>query len=543
MWRFVLALALILIAQSPSAQTIDAGRKLIYYERWQAAQNHFEELIKKDLSNEDAYYWLMRVLIEKGKLSDARKLKDQRHAYLAAHPKDKKGNLEMVAEAAMLYKEKDSIAARKLFDEVIDRTKSKDAAILTQIVSVLLNSRSTDYAFMLDLLEKAEKKEKNDPEISLLKGDIYRWLGNGGKAVQAYEEGIAKEPNCAKASYNIGKIYLTQNNAELYLRYFNNAISMDPNYAPPYYELYYHYYYKDVNKAGEYLNNYIANVDPSIENEYYLTDLYYASSKSKEAIDKGLDLLKQEGEKAKPRLYKLIAYSYEALGDSVKALEYIEDYFKKEIDSNYVAKDFELRARLLARVDSNTSRVIADLEKAFAMDTLVKNKIDYATSIVAAYKKENDKHNQALWQGNLYRLKENPSNIDLYNWGLSHYLAGEFKVADSIFAAYSIKYPDHIHGYYWRAKSNAILDSTMESGAAVPLYEKVIELGHADSLRNKSFLVAAYGYIGAYAANVKKDYEQALENFEKILAIDPQNTDARKYSEILEKRVATEPEK
>ncbi len=543
MCRLVSTLALIFIAQTSFAQTIDAGRKFIYYERWQAAQNHFEEIIKKDPTNEDAYYWLTRVLLEKEKIADAKKLMQQRRAYLTDHPKDKKGNLDIVAEAAILYKEKDSIAARKLIDEVIDKTKSKDAAILTQIVSVQLGSRSTDYAFMLDLLEKAEKREKNDPEISLLKGDIYRWLTNGGKAVQAYEEAIARQPNNAKASYNIGKIYLTQNNVEMYLRYFNNAISMDPHFAPPYYELYYHNYYKDVNKAGEYLNTYIANVDPSIENDYYLTDLYYASSKSKEAIEKGLGLLRQEGEKAKPRLYKLIAYSYEMLGDSSKALEYIEDYFKKEVDTNYVAKDFELRSRLLAKIPGNTERVLADLEKALSMDTLSKNKIEYVSAIIGIYKKEGDKHNQAIWQGRLYQLKENPSNIDLYNWGLAHYLAGEFQQADSVFQFYSTKYPDHIHGYYWRAKSNAIIDSSMETGAAVPLYEKVVELAYADSIKNKSFLIQAYGYLGAYAANVKKDYELALHNFERILLLDPQNSDALRYSEILEKRVSTEPEK
>src|SRR4030095_441805 len=191
----------------------------------------------------------------------------------------------------------------------------------------------------------------------------------------------------------------------------------------------------------------------------------------------------------------------------------------------------------------NTDKVIADYEKAFAMDSLPKNKADYATSIIAVYKKEGKKHDQAVWQGKLFSLKENPTNIDLYNWGLAHYLAGDFKEADTVFAAYSVKYPEHIHGYYWRAKSNAILDSTMETGAAVPLYEKVIELGHTDSLKNKSFLVVAYGYLGAYAANVKKDYGEALENFEKILELDPANADAKKYSEILEKRVATEPEK
>ncbi len=535
MQRFVAAFCILLIANSVNSQTIEAGRKLFYYERWNGAQAHFEGMIKKDPSNAEAQYLLVRSLLNLDKLAEAKALPKK--------PREKQQPLETIAEAAIAYKEGDSASARRIIDEVIAKTKSKDPFALTQAVAVMLEGKSKDYNYMLDLLHRAEKKDPVSWEISHLRGDVYRRLTNGGKAVQAYELSITKWIGDAKAAYNIGKIYLTLGDPELFLKYFNNAIMRDPLYAPPYYELYYYYYFKDVNKAAENLKLYIENVEPSIENEYYLADLYYVSSKPKEAIEKAQSLLTQEGDKAKPRLYKLIAYCYEALGDSAKALEYVENYFKKEVDSNYVAKDYDLRARLLATVPGNTDKVIADYEKAFVIDTLPKNKAEYATAIVNVYKKEGKKHEQAVWQGKLYSLKPNPTNVDLYNWGLAHYLAGDFKEADTVFAAYSNKYPEHIHGYYWRAKSNAILDSTMETGAAVPLYEKVVELGHVDSLKNKSFLVAAYGYLGAYAANVKKDYGEALENFEKILEIDPANADAKKYSEILEKRVATEPEK
>ena len=524
MQRFVAAFCILLIAKSVSSQTIEAGRKLFYYERWNGARAHFEGMIKKDPSNAEAQYLLVRSLLNLDKLSEAKALPKK--------PRDKQQPVETVAEAAIAYKEGDSTSARKIIDEVVAKTKSKDPFALTQIVAVMLEGKSKDYNYMLDLLDKAEKKDAASWEISHLRGDVYRRLTNGGKAVQAYELSITKWIGDAKASYNIGKIYLTLGDPELFLKYFNNAIMRDPLFAPPYYELYYYYYFRDVNKAAENLKLYVENVEPSIENEYYLADLYYVSSKPKEAIEKAQSLLTQEGDKAKPRLYKLIAYSYEALGDSAKALEYVENYFKKEVDSNYVAKDFELRARLLSTIPGNTEKVIADYEKAFTIYTLVN-----------VYKKEGKKHEQAVWQGKLYSLKANPTNVDLYNWGLAHYLAGDFREADTVFAAYSNKYPEHIHGYYWRAKSNAIIDSSMETGAAVPLYEKVVELGHADSLKNKSFLVAAYGYLGAYAANVKKDYGEALENFEKILEIDPANADAKKDSEILEKRVATEPEK
>jgi len=79
------------------------------------------------------------------------------------------------------------------------------------------------------------------------------------------------------------------------------------------------------------------------------------------------------------------------------------------------------------------------------------------------------------------------------------------------------------------------MDSAMEQGLALPFYAKVIEMGSTDSIKNKSLLIQSYGYIGAYQANVKKDFPIALENFQKILQLDPANTDAIKYRDILKK--------
>ena len=80
----------------------------------------------------------------------------------------------------------------------------------------------------------------------------------------------------------------------------------------------------------------------------------------------------------------------------------------------------------------------------------------------------------------------------------------------------------------------------MESGLAIPYYEKVIEMASADTVQNKSLLIQAYGYIGAYYANVKKDYDMALANFDKILQLDADNADAIRYRDILLKWVQAE---
>ena len=541
MKQWTVTVMILLVATIGFSQSIEEGKKLMYYGRSGGAEKVFEKLIANNPSNVEAYYWLTEVLIEEEKVEDAKALDKKLDEYVASHPDVERNMLDQIREAQLLLQSGDGAGANQIFDEVLKRTKVKDAEVLVAIVRAWLHTKNPDYARLLYFLEKAERRDKNNPVIYSLRGDVYRRLGEGGKAVQSYNEALQKNGSFAEASYKMGKIYLTQNNPEMFLKYFNEAVAKDPAYAPAYYELYYYYYFRDVNKAREYLDKYIASTDPSVENDYMLTDLLFASQKPKEAIDKASKLLQSEGEAAKPRLYKLIAYSYNALGDSAQALQYMQQYFSREHDSNYVAKDYELMANLQSKFPGNEEAVIRNLELAMQMDTVKANKANYASQLVEVFKKKDDKQNEAKWLGEVYALKEDPTNLDLYYWGMAHYSAGEFDKADEVFRQYTEKYPEHVQGFYWRAKSNALIDSTMENGMAIPYYEKVIEMASTDSVKNKSLLIQSYGYLGAYQANVKKDFELALENFEKILVLDPGNNDALKYRDILRKWVKAEP--
>ena len=53
----------------------------------------------------------------------------------------------------------------------------------------------------------------------------------------------------------------------------------------------------------------------------------------------------------------MIAYSYAALGDSVQALESMNRYFDREDPSEFVAKDFELKAKLLEKTNPPSSGI------------------------------------------------------------------------------------------------------------------------------------------------------------------------------------------
>ncbi len=506
-------------------QSIEEAKQHIYHDRLQSA----EQVLQKVLPQEkEAYYWLTEVYLEDNKLDKAKSLLNSNTDILGAHP------LNKVAYGSLLLAENKPAEAKQQFDAALKEAKRKtENDVIKAIAHAHVEYKAGDANTAINLISQIKEKEL-DAEAITLRGDAYRKLNQGSQAAKAYMEALIKDEKYAQAAYNLGKIYMTQQNTEQFVKYFNQAIEADPKFAAAYYELYYHNYFRDVNKAKEYLDLYIANTDPSIEHQYMKTDLMYASSRYDEAIADANAILEKEGENTKPRLYKLLAYSYDAKGDSTKAFELLNTYFARETDSNIVAKDFDLQAKLYKKMDQDSLAAIS-WTKAVAIDTVENYKVEYMQQLAQLYKENNNRSQEAEWLGKIFETKKDPNNLDLYNWGLAHYAASEFSKADEVFGKYTDKYPDQVYGFYWRAKSRAQIDSTMEQGLAVPDYKKVAEIAETDKDKNKSLLIQAYGYLGAYEANITKDYTAALAWFEKVLEVQPENNDAQKFADILKK--------
>ena len=95
-----------------------------------------------------------------------------------------------------------------------------------------------------------------------------------------------------------------------------------------------------------------------------------------------------------------------------------------------------------------------------------------------------------------------------------------------------------MYGHYWAFRSKSVIDSTMEGGLAVPDCTNFITIAEKDKVKNKNTLITAYGYLAGYNANIKKDFPTAIGYLDKILEVDPTNTDASKNKEILQKAAA-----
>ena len=530
------------------AQSVDQGKKFLYYERYKSANDVFDKILASNPNNIDAVYWKGQTLLSSKDSAAAGDL------YSKALQTNGNAPLLLAGMGGVELRLHKAPDAKAHFEAALSLSKSKDINVLNAVANANIDARDGDAAYAIEKLNLATQiKNFNNPETYLLLGDAYRKQIDGGNAVQSYQKALTLDPKLAEAKFKIGKIYETQNNREFFLQAFEDAIQMDPNYAPAYHELYYYYATHDVNKAVTYLDKYISVSDPGPDMEYAKADLLFVSSKFAEAKEKALGLITSLGDKVNPRLYKMIAYVNDTLNDLAGAKQYIDTYFTKQDPAAVLPADYEERGHIKGKSPDSTVSLTAfdDYKQAIKLDTLPENKAKYAAEATDLAKKLGNKKALAEVAGIAYASKKDPVNTDLYNWGIANYQAGNYKTADSIFCgAYESKYPTEIYGYLWCARSKQAQDDTLNSqGLAVEAYQKLAEVargldstakvaGSADSTKYKTQVINSYFYLASYYNDIKKDKPIAISYMEKVLEVDPTNTTADKVIKALNAKPA-----
>ncbi|OQP61039.1 hypothetical protein A3860_04790 [Niastella vici] len=517
------------------AQSVEQGRKFLYYERYKSARENFEKVLAANPNNIDATYWLGQTMLEQKDTVAAKAL------YKKALEQNGNAPLILVGMGELELREGKTNDARQRFETAISLTKGKEVEVFNAIGRANVDTKAGDAMYAIEKLNLATQiKGFKDPETYLIMGDAYRKLIDGGNAIISYNKALTLDPKMAAVKYKIGKIYLTQRNTELFLTNFDEAIKLDPAYKPAYFELFYYWYYRDVNKAAPYLESFASNSDQGPETEYLKTDFLYASGKFAEAKDKANGLITQYGAKVEPRMYKMVAYVCDTLKDMSCANKYMADYFAKQNPDDVVSADYEEMANINLKTPGQEAQAFVNLQKAIEKDTVVENKVKYITKAAALAKKMGDRKQEANWLGEAYKLKKEPSQTDLYNWGYANYQAANYATADSLFCGiYQSKYPDQIFGYLWCARAKQAMDTAMTTGIAVAPYEKLAEMAtKLDSVKFKSQIINSYMYLAQYYNDAKKDAKTALSYVEKILAIDPSNQFANAAKPALQKQLS-----
>jgi len=530
--RVSLLAAVLLSGQMIWAQTVEQGQKFFYYERYLSAKDAFEKTVAAKAGNVEAIYWLGQSLLE---LNQPKAAKDLYQNTLSTN-----GNAALVlagmGHIELIEGKKDD--ARQRFEMAISLTKGKSVDVLNAVGRANALAPAGDATYAIEKLNQATSiKGFKDPEVFINMGNAYRKLADGGGAVTSYGKALDIDPKYAAAKYYIGKVYLSQDNREAFLPNFEEAIQMDPTFAPAFRELYFFYYFRDVNKAIDYLEKYVSNTDQTPEIEYERTSVFYAARKYQEAIDRANAILAAQGASANPKYHRLIAYSFESLGDSVKALNKINEFLGLAPAEMILPADYALRGNLLLKMVGQEEAGLASLKMALDKDTNRIAKLELADKTSTLLEKRGNLPLAADWKLKAYSFNKAPSKQDLFYTGYAFIKAQRYVTADSLFGIYSTSYPDEVYGHYWQARAQLSMDTTGENGKAVPHFTKFIEIAEKDPVTNKSTLITAYGYMASYSANVLKDKTAAIAYFDKILGIDPANADAQKFKEILQKQL------
>ena len=542
-----ISLSLIAVAVSAGAllaQSVEQGKKFLYYQRYKSAKDQFDKVLAANPNSLDAVYWLGQTLLRDKNQAAAKDLYQKTLMANGAAP------IVLVGMGHIELLEGKDNDARQRFETAISLSKGKDIEVLNAIgiANSDPNFKGGDPVYAIEKLTIATQvKNFKDANTYSIMGDAYRKQVDGGNAVTAYQKALTIDPKFAEAKFKIGKVYLTQNNKESFIPAFEDAIQLDPAYAPAYYELYFYWYYhQDVNKAITYFDKYLTLTDPKPNDEYDKIANLYAAKNYNDAIAKSQQKLSSEGANADPKYNKLIAYSYNDKGDSANAKKYMDDYFAKQKPEGFVPMDYTFYAQLLAKFPGNETAAFKNYEKAVELDTLMQNKLSLMADAAALAKKLKNYGEQGKWLGMIYRTDPKANKSDLYNYGYAYYQAAKYDSSLAIFSTYKEKFPDDVFGYLWGARSAGALDTTMAEGKAVPDYLKFIEVAKkTDSVKYKAQIVGALFYMASYSNDVKKDKDAAINYLTQVTYIDqpgnPNYEQAKKIVDQLMKPPAKQP--
>ena len=314
--KFIFLFTTLIAATGVFAQSVDQGKRFYYYHRYNSARDQFNKVLAANPNNIDAVYWLGQTMIQDKDSLSAKAL------YQKALASNGNAPLLLVGTGHIELLEGKTNDARQRFETALSLTKGKDLEVINAVARANTDAIQGDANYALEKLNAAataQKKDIRNAESFTLMGDAYRKQINGGGAVTSYQKALALDPKYAEAQYKIGKVYLTQNNPDYFLPAFEQATQVDPNYAPAFYELYYYWYTRDINKAIGYFNKYVTISDKTSTTDYDVIGNIWASGNFQEAIKQATAKIGELGDKADPRYYKLVAYSYDNMKDSVNA--------------------------------------------------------------------------------------------------------------------------------------------------------------------------------------------------------------------------------
>jgi tetratricopeptide (TPR) repeat protein len=500
-----------------SAQTVATGISDIYAERFQNAKATFEKLVAANPNDISATYWLGQTYIEMDDPTGAKSIYEKGLATSANAP------LLLAGAGQVDLIQNRTNEARQKFETAITMTggkKGNDPEVLNAVGRAIADTytdkeKKGDINFSVQKLEEASQVKTKD---NALLADIFVNLGNaylkakpgenGGQAFSSYQKALEANPNFALPAYRMAMLFKTQKNWELYEKYLNDAIAKDPKFGPAYYELAYFYLGKDLAKAEDYARKFAQSADSDPQNKYLEGSISYARKNYDQAITIANSIISASGDKTKARVYKLLAYSYLDKKDTLKARQYVDQYFSKAKPEDIIANDFDLKASIYSGVPGEEATVLNSYLDGIKADTVLENKLDLLKRGFFLAKKQYDK--EAVLRQKIVEIKPNVNINDMFAAGLAYYRAKDYVTSYNIFKTVAVKYPDQSFGWEWKYNNAIVLDSVKKDSIALQDATALLKFAQTDTAKYSRQIINTSYFLANYALD-KKDKDKAVE--------------------------------
>lgn len=469
-----------LAAQCLMAQ-IPAGIKFLNYEKNKSAKEAFQKAYDANPKDPQAIYWLGQAMLA---TDGGDPTPEQIQATKALY---QKGLQEVGSDAWLLVgmghvgilEKEDINSVKQKFEQAITattETKGKNKgkpnpAILNAIgrANAEVSSEKGDHSYAIEKLKQAATIDLTDPDILINMGINYLKLGgeNGGDAVKAYQEALSRDPKNARAFYRIGKIYQSQNNKELFEQNFTSAMEADPAYPPVYFNYYEYYATRDVNRAKEYLDKYIANADKDPLLDLVMADYLFRSGKNAESLAKVKELEAAVGSKVLPKLDVLYALNFDRTGDSVRAKESLTKYFTNAPVQKIAPGDYELAVKVFSKFPGSETQAVGYLERAMTTDTSKVNKLAYMGQAAELFGKAKMYDKQIEWLQKQAATKGGTmSEFDYYKLTSTAFTAKNYPLTIELAKKYMIDHPGKPQPYSFFKRAALASDPDTSKGIA-----------------------------------------------------------------------------
>lgn len=518
MKKLVLWSVFILVSQGAFAQTVAEIQKMMSDENISGARKMARELIQKEPTNGDGYYYLGETFYFDEAQDSAAFWYNKGLALAPDAPAPHVGVGKIALDKGL------GQDAEKSFGRALRFVKKKPAEAYALIGSAYLTSQKPNIDKALENFTSARDNDTKNPRYFMLLGDAQVAADKIGEAQTNYTFASEKDKQNPEILMKIARTYLKSGIPDVAQKNLEEIIAKFPNYSPAYKDLYEIYFNNKLySKGTPLLSKYVELVGTDIDARARLVRFLTTLAKDYErAIVEAKTVLQQDP--ARGEMYRYLAWAHYEKGSFQESFDASKMFFEKEVNRKKYPSDYEYYAKAAAKLGERDVAA-KNYMKVVEMDSTRNEVYDMIGKMY--YDGKNWKNAIDAYTMKIQKVK--PTNQDFFFIGNAQMQLKNYSLADSAYRKVNELNPTYAVGWYTRARINVALDTASKKSMAKPFYEKFLELSEPTiekaEQRTKTNMITAYAYLGEYYALMIEpaDYPKALSYFEKIAVLDPAN--------------------